>query len=221
MQIVVRIELTEELLGTKPSNDEIFEKFLLTKLPKPEKPKDEAEAAERAMAEAEDAEESGTTVFHTDALGNPGIWDYQIKGFFKDAAGMLNRADKAESGLEKLTAHKTKIDGLVFVGPRFIKLQMPAGAKLGLCERPLRADTPQGPRVGLCRSQTVPAGTAIEFTVTLLSKDLEPYLNRWLEYGQLRGLGCWRNSGKGRFTVAKYERMATPKVRDAGEGKAQ
>jgi hypothetical protein len=26
-----------------------------------------------------------------------------------------------------------------------------------------------------------------------------PYVEEWLDYGCLRGLGQWRNSGKGRF----------------------
>jgi hypothetical protein len=26
-------------------------------------------------------------------------------------------------------------------------------------------------------------------------------VEEWLEYGELRGLGQWRNSGKGRFTA--------------------
>ena len=71
--------------------------------------------------------------------------------------------------------------------------------RLGLCERPLRADTAQGPRVSVCRSETVPAGSVIEFDVAILSKELVPYVEQWFDYGKLRGLGQWRNSGKGRF----------------------
>jgi len=32
-----------------------------------------------------------------------------------------------------------------------------------------------------------------------LINDLTPYIHQWLDYGKLRGLGQWRNSGKGIF----------------------
>ena len=67
----------------------------------------------------------------------------------------------------------------------------------------------QGPRVALARSEEVPAGSIIEFTVILASPTLtnkekvkiasDDLLKEWLDYGQLHGLGQWRNSGKGRF----------------------
>jgi hypothetical protein len=59
----------------------------------------------------------------------------------------------------------------------------------------------QGPRVSLCRSETLPAGTQFTFSIRLLSDSLLPLVLEWLAYGELRGLGQWRNSGKGRFTV--------------------
>jgi len=57
----------------------------------------------------------------------------------------------------------------------------------------------QGERIALARSETCPAGTQMWFTVTCLW-DYEKLLTEWLDYGRLRGLGQWRNSGKGRFT---------------------
>jgi hypothetical protein len=58
-----------------------------------------------------------------------------IKGFFKDACGMLRRVKG--SGSSKLRAYKKEIDGLVFVTPRQIPLVLPEGAELGLLERPV------------------------------------------------------------------------------------
>jgi hypothetical protein len=188
----VKLTLTEEMLGTKAANPDVFADFIASKHPSGTPARDELDNAEHR-------EEAGTTVFHTQD-GVIGIYDYQIKGFFKDACGAMNRFDKdARNGLEKLTAHKTKIDGCIFVTPRFIPITLPAGAKVGICERPLRADTAQGPRVSVCRSQTVPVGSMMEFEVQVLSKDLVPYVEAWFGYGALRGLGAWRNSGKGRF----------------------
>lgn len=137
--------------------------------------------------------------------GTPFIYDYQIRGFFKDACGALRRADGTLDGgdenlSKKLAAHKSVIDGCVFVGPREIPLNVPEDLEEDVCERPLRAETPQGPRVALARSETVPAGTTLDIEISLTKADLWPTVKQWLDYGQLRGLGQWRNSGKGRFT---------------------
>jgi hypothetical protein len=193
-KLKVRLTLAQEMLGTKAANKDVFADFIASKAPDGDRRKEELDTAEHR-------EEAGTTVFHRQG-DQIGIWDYQVKGFFKDAAGAMNRFDTdARNGLERLPAHKTKIDGCIFVGPRFIPLTLPPGGKVGICERPLRAETAQGPRVSLCRSETVPAGTTLDVEVTILSKDLVPYVMAWLAYGELRGLGQWRNSGKGRFTV--------------------
>jgi hypothetical protein len=194
----LKLTLTEEMLGTKAANPDVFADFIASKHPSGTPQRDELDNAEHR-------EESGTTVFHRDN-GVLGIYDYQIKGFFKDACQATNRFDKeVRRGLEKLSAYKSKIDGTVFVSPRFIPITLPAGSKVGVCERPLRADTAQGPRVSVCRSETVPAGSVIEFEVSILAKELAPYIDLWLDYGKLRGLGQWRNSGKGRFTYEEVD----------------
>lgn len=38
-----------------------------------------------------------------------------------------------------------------------------------------------------------------EFTVLCLDESHEKVVREWLDYGALRGIGQWRNSGKGRF----------------------
>ena len=198
MQLKVKITLIEEMLGTKASNKDVFADFIASKAPDGDKRKEELDTAEHR-------EEAGTTVFHQQN-GCPGLWDYQIKGFFKDACGALRNADGTLS--KKVTAYKSKIDGLIFVTPRFIPLILPEGGKIDICERPLRAETAQGPRVSVCRSESVPAGTSLEIEVTALAKkigkgedavDVEALIHEWFNYGKLRGLGQWRNSGKGRF----------------------
>ena len=137
------------------------------------------------------------TVFPKDEDGTPILWDYQVKGFFKDACGMLARL-KGQTESSKLKAYKKVIDGLVFVGPRSIKLN-PAG-EIGVCQRPLRANTMQGERVALASSEELPAGTTADFEIILLDESLEAVVREWLDYGALRGIGQWRNSGKGRFS---------------------
>ena len=56
-----------------------------------------------------------------------------------------------------------------------------------------------GERVALAASETVPAGTVLEFSVLVMNpKDAET-VREWLDYGRLRGLFQWRNSGKGAY----------------------
>lgn len=192
----VRLTFTEEVLGTKPANPDTFADFIASKHPDGTPAKDELETAEHR-------EESGTTVFHRDEQDRPMLWDYQIKGFFKDACGALRRATGTKSA--DLKAYKSVIDGTVFIEQRKIPMLIPTGGGVGVCERPLRAETAQGPRVSLCRSETVPAGTTIEFTINMLQDSLVPVVREWLQYGTLRGIGQWRNSGKGRFACAELK----------------
>ena len=117
--------------------------------------------------------------------GVPFCWDYQIKGFFKDACSSLRRVPGTRSS--KLTAFKKVIDGTIFVGPRVIPFELPEGASCGRCERPLRASTAMGERIALAASETVPAGTTLDFEVLVMNpKDAET-VREWLDYGQLRG----------------------------------
>jgi hypothetical protein len=143
--------------------------------------------------------EKGKTVFPKDENGNPFIYDYQIKGFFKNAA-------KAFNYVKKLAAYKTKIDNLIFVNERKILLQIPEGKEMGNCQRPLRAQTPQGERVALANSDSCPEGTVIEFTVMSMVDDLMDNVEMWLDYGKLNGIGQWHNSGKGRFVWEKLDK---------------
>ena len=72
---------------------------------------------------------------------------------------------------------------------------------MGECQRPLRAQTAQGERVSIAHSETVPVGSTMEIEITCMDPAHEKLVLEWLEYGKLRGLGQWRNSGKGRFCV--------------------
>ena len=188
----VKVEYIEEILGTSSANKELHSEFIASKAP------DAVSREEEVAAIGCDAvEEKGMTIFPKFDDGTPFLWDYQWKGFCKDAAGMLRKVDGSKSA--DLRAYKKEIDGLVFVEPRKIPLTMPAGGEIGEIQRPLRAQTPQGERIALAHSETVPAGTVQEFDIVLLKDRILPYLIEWLEYGELRGIGQWRNSGMGRF----------------------
>lgn len=193
MRISVTLTLTEELLGTASANPELMREFIASKRPAGT---DEDEV--KSLPEVDEELQKSMTVFCRLADESPFLYDYQIKGFFKDACGMLRRVKGKVS--EKVKAYKKVIDGLVFVSPRKILVHIHGDGKIGTCERPLRAQTAQGERIALARSETVPAGTTISFLVELLDEKLFDALEEWLDYGQLRGLGQWRNSGKGRFS---------------------
>ena len=187
----VRLTFTEEILGTASNNPEIHSEFIASKAPDAQKLEEEV-----AAIGADGVIEKSMTVFPRDENGNPVLFDYQIKGFFKDAAGALRRIPGTKAS--KIKAYKKEIDGLLFVNPRMIPLNMPD--KLGSCERPLRAATAQGERVSLANSETAPAGTYIDIEIVALTKEMRDLAEECLEYGALRGIGQWRNSGKGRFT---------------------
>jgi hypothetical protein len=193
----IRITLTEEVLGSSPSNEELLASYIASKAPT-----DDLTAQEVDNIKAQAAEER-TTIFPKTADGTPFIYDYQIKGMFKDSCKALATAGKAGYPGGKhcaaLKAYKKAIDGLIFVSPREIPYNL-HGLKMGFCERPLRAQTPMGERVSIAKSETVPAGSTIEFEVTCLDQKLEDVVRECFDYGTLRGLGQWRNSGKGRFT---------------------
>lgn len=187
----VRITFTEELLGTASNDPEIHAEFIASHAP--DAPTRDEEVAAVGV---EEVVEKSMTVFPRNSDGKPILWDYQIKGFFKDACGMLSRVGGNES--KKLKAYKKIVDGLIFVSPR--KIPIVFDGEIGSCQRPLRAQTAQGERVALANSETIRAGAYVDVTITCLSDEHEAAVREWLDYGELRGIGQWRNSGKGRFT---------------------
>ena len=157
VEIKVKLTFTEEVLGTSPTDPEIYKTYVASKAPDAKSMEEEVEA--HGIDEVTD---KARTVFSTNKDGELILWDYQIKGFFKDACGMLRNVKGTESS--KIKAYKKYIDGLVFN-----------------------------------------AGATLTFTVKILKDDLKPAVIEWLDYGQLRGLGQWRNSGKGTFTYEILE----------------
>lgn len=191
----VRLDFTDDLLGTASANPDIHAEFIASKAPDPDTIEDEV-----AAIGVEKAVEKSKTIFPRTEKGEPFIYDYQIRGYFKEACGFLKKVPKTiSSGIK---AHKKMVDGLIFVKEREIPLHLPEGTDLSDCQRPLRASTPQGERVSLANSEVAPAGTWIEFTVQCMVEDDLKAVKEWLDYGKHKGLGQWRNSGKGRFEVS-------------------
>lgn len=205
-KIHIKIRFTDPVLGMAPSNENIYEDFILAK--QPDLDFDRADELE-AIRDL-DGGANGMTVFPRDEEGNPCFWDYQIRGFFKDSCGLLGYVKGAdETGKRskqktntlsgKLTAYKKVIDGNIFVTPRMIRIH--TDKPIGTCQRPLRAMTAKGERNSLACSEEIAAGAWMEFDVILLNDLDVPLLEEWMSYGALHGMGQWRNSGKGRFHV--------------------
>lgn len=201
MKVTVKITFVEEVLGTLPGSKDVYRDFIGRKSP-------DATTIEEEVAAVgvEGVLESKKTVFPKLEDGTPFLYDYQIKGFFKNACSALQRvAVKDENGKKtapnesaKIKAFKKEIDGIIFPQPR--KIPLVFDGEIGECSRPLRAQTARGERVALALSESAPEGTTATFDILLLSDDLLPAVLEWLDYGALNGLGQWHNGGKGRFT---------------------
>ena len=189
-ELKFRITFTEDLLGSSSSDPHLHENYIASKAP------DAWSTAEEVEALGIDAVvENGKTIFPKDTDGTPIFWDYQIKGYFKESCKALSKVPGTLSS--KLKAYKQHIDLRIFPTPRRIRITE-TGKRYDL-QRPLRASTPMGERIALAHSEEAPADTYIECTITCLDDRLWPTVKEWLDYGALRGIGQWRNSGRGRF----------------------
>lgn len=107
-KIKVKLTFTEEILGTANATTTIHDEYIASKAP-------DAKSREEEIAALGVAEvvEKSMTVFPTLEDGTPFLWDYQVKGFFKDACGVLKKVSGTASS--KIKAYKKEIDGLIFV----------------------------------------------------------------------------------------------------------
>lgn len=199
----VRLTFIDEVLGTASSDPEIHRSYIASKAPDAPSTEEEVEALG-----VDEVAEKGTTIFSKDEDGNPIFWNYQIRGFFKSACSAMRAIKSSKSS--KLKAYKKQIDLRIFVfadaddrGNRKIPIEI--SGEMGNCQRPLRAQTMQGERVALASSESIPAGSHIEFDILMLDPSDQPMIEEWLDYGSLNGLGQWRNSGKGAFTWEKVK----------------
>lgn len=192
----VKLTFVEPILGTSPANEDIYREFIASKAEDAATIQDEV-----AALGAEAVAEKGMTVFPRMEDGTPFLYDYQIKGFFKDTCGGLRKVKGSVSA--GIKAYKKEIDKLIFPEPRCIPFD--SYGEIGVCQRPLRAQTAQGERVSLAMSEEIPAGASITFDIVCLTDDHVKAVREWLDYGRFSGIGQWRNSGKGRFTWEEVE----------------
>lgn len=194
------------ILGSQPASEAIRTQFVSSKAPA-----SDLSEEERKLFESESREERGLSVFARDPDNNDQliVLDYMVRGFFKAALSAL------QSQLE-IKSYKTKVDKYLFVHPRRIPLLRNGKAiyeEDSQYERPLRADTPKGPRVGLQASECVDTPWSIDVELRLIANDesakSKPLswiaVEKALDYGALSGLGQFRNGSYGTFAWERIE----------------
>jgi len=216
----IRCTLTEEALGMQSPDPDKMQSFIDLTNARLEKKKKQAVSDDKTREEIDalklqieemKANGRGYNVFPKDKDGCPLFWDFQIKGMFKDAFKALLESDhpaftKKECGFSKWSSDRI-VDQLIFPHPRRIRIQMPDGGEFGRCDRFLRTTNPSTGQQqnAIASSETVPEGSIVEFEVEYLKKDLRPQILAAFDYGRLRGLAGWRNSGKGRYEYEVLE----------------
>jgi hypothetical protein len=198
------IELQEPLLGTVPATKSIWVDHVATKLGKgmkrdgksPEEIEEELEKTLEGVADR-DIVTQGLTTFYKNNRGYY-VRDFFIKGHLKEAGRVM----KEHGNTKQL---RSKVVQYLFVRPRNIYVAKPT-TTLDIVERPLRAQTAQGERICIARSEAIPEGTTLEYNVHVLNDVIKKScLSELLQYGEYMGLGAWRGSGAGRFSVVSFE----------------
>jgi hypothetical protein len=215
-KLKIKVTYVEPLLGSSNNNPYILEEHRKAGISEMKLAEEQvaikapAKSADVAEAEADEALTKQTTVFPRNPDGSIFRWDYQIRGYFKEAINVGIETGAEEVGeLSKWTIKKA-VDSYLFITERRVNLLNADGTpcqKVGLLERPLRAETMQGTRICLSRSEVLPEGTNYTCTINWLPsvKNKKTLIDegviRWaLDYGMLKGEGQWRNGGFGRFT---------------------
>ena len=196
----VKLTFDGPLLGTAPTNPQLYTDYIVEKAVA--NGVDGVADEWDTMPTAEDIDRqarTGLTAFHRNSTGQNILYNYMLRGFFKEACGHLWKVDGMHSS--ELKAYKKRIDGWVFVEPRQVPIQL--SGPVTILQRPLRAQTPQGERVALTSSAMIPAGSTADFRLKIINGKVITLdlLREWLDYGQNIGLGQWRSSSfYGTFT---------------------
>ena len=91
-----RITFTDDLLGTCSGNADIHREFIASKAPDAQKIEDEV-----AALGVDGVEEKTMTIFPKLPDGTPFLWDYQIRGFFKEVFSAMRCSEVSRSNFIK------------------------------------------------------------------------------------------------------------------------
>lgn len=200
----VRIYFIEDILGTWANNKQLVSDFISNSTSRKAVVRTETSLTveeELEFATPEDAEIEelkGMTVFpRNPRTGEPVLMGYQMKGFFKAAAKACRNRPDSESSEEK--AYISRIDQDVNLVDKFSTIEWGPDNRFHNLQRPLRAQTAQGPRVALANSELIKAGAHVDIKISFPIERYVTLLTEWLNYGYYVGLLQWRNAGYGRF----------------------
>ena len=189
----VKLVFVEPVLGTVPKSKNLYEAYILSKRRTVKEGR--LNEDEEELSTVPEVDERGWTGFHGDDHGLF-VYDYQIKGFLKEAALSTREIHNVKNPV-------VKVERWVFVSPRrvyFLDGNSKVKEPHGVLERPLRAMTQLGPRVSLVRSDYLEAGVRLEFDLHILSEQITTkMLEAIFDYGKWQGIGQWRGGGYGRF----------------------
>ena len=189
-ELKVKLTFPKGILGTQTGDPEIYRSFIGSKAP-------DSDTLEEEIANlgVDEVVDKGKTFFPRNKNGEPFIYDYQLRGFFKSACKALSKIEGTKSS--KVKAYKQHVDLRIFVKDRENVIKY--DGEITECQRPLRCSTMQGERISLANSELIPEDAMAEFTIiTFDEKDLD-LVKEWLDYGWYNGLLQWRNSGFGSF----------------------
>lgn len=150
-----------------------------------------------------------TTVFFWDKKTNkPCIGDHMIYGFLKAATEAIGRTltKKAGTVMHSISYTQSLIAQHVRCKDHFISfdkdIKRNANGDPVYLQRSLRAMTAQGPRITLAKSEVIEAPASLSFTLKVMKNSpiTEAILKQLFSYGEISGIGQWRNASYGAFT---------------------
>ena len=206
-EMKVKLTFIDEVLGTSPANKDIQRDYVGSKAPDSKTLEEEI-----ATLGCDEVVEKAMTIFHKLDDGTPFIKEYHIRGFFKEACGILRKVKNSAS--KSLKAYKKEIDGLIMVralnedgsiSEDDIILPFENYGEIGRVERSLRTNTPQGERTAISISESIQKGSTLRFAVLMFVDEDEDVVREWLNYGKWKGLPQWRNASYGRFKWEEIE----------------
>lgn len=168
----------------------------------------------------ESLKSAGTTIFFWNKeKDRPMIGSHMIYGFLKAAGEALSRCvkkgEKRRGMVMESSAYTSSlINQHVKCAEQFITIDTDVkrneDGTTYYHQRSLRVKTAKGDRTALAKSEVVPCGAKIEFTLKVLkgSEVTEEVLRRLFAYGECVGLGQHRSAEWGQFT---YELSSTQK----------
>jgi hypothetical protein len=204
----VTIRLNTDMLGTWPKDPEVHQTFIQTKY---------TGAAEDITNELSEIppltieDDKSGTIFAKDSKGRPIVKGYMAKGNLK-ANGNAHK-DNPEIKIKNI---RSKLVNSVFIYPRNIHFTDENDNIVevvdGVFERPLQAQTQQGPRTSLAKSEVIYAGRQLRFIVIILPhKEITAeVVYKLLGVGMLMGLGQNRGAGFGQFWVEDWTPLEMP-----------